>query len=85
MQFRGIVDGITETKLTERDIADSHIKAAVLKTVLLKALNRNIRIRIKSLSDPARQRVDLHAVKLGVCLHIFGHSAEKVSDTHCRL
>ena len=85
MQFRGIVNGITETKLTERHIADSHIKAAILKTVLLKTLNCNIRIRIESLSNSAGQRVDLHAVELRVCLHIFGHTTEKVSDTHCRL
>lgn len=46
VQFCCIVDGITETKLTERNNADSHIKAAVLKTVLLKFLNCNIRIGI---------------------------------------
>ena len=85
VQFRGIVNGITETKLTKRHIADSHIKAAILKTVLLKTLNCNIRIRIESLSNSAGQRVDLHAVELRVCLHIFGHTTEKVSDTHCRL
>ena len=53
VQFRCIVDSITETKLTERNIAHSHIKAAVLKTVLLKALNSNIRIRIECLSNSA--------------------------------
>ena len=85
VQFRGIVDGITETKLTERHISDSHIKAAVLKTVLLKAMNSNICIRIESLSNSAGQQVDLHTVELRVCLHSFGHTSKKVSDTHCRL
>ena len=53
MQFRGIMDGITETKLTERNITDSHIKAAILKMVLFKALNRNICIGIECMSDSA--------------------------------
>ena len=48
------MDSITETKLTERNITDSYIKASVLKTVLFKALNRNIRIGIECLSDSAR-------------------------------
>ena len=85
MQFRGIMDGITETKLTERNITDCHIKAAILKTVLFKTLNRNIRIGIECLSDSARQTVDLHAVELRISLHSFGHTSKKVSDTHCRL
>ena len=40
---------------------------------------------IKLLCDTSRNAVKLYSVQIGIAADIFGHCAEKVTDTHCRL
>ena len=72
---------IRKIQVPERHVPDCHIKAAILKVILFKTLDRNIRVGIDRLRDTSRNAVYLNAVQLTVFPHILGHSSEKVTHT----
>ena len=79
-----IVPLIADLKLSERNIADCHIKKAVGKIRILKTLYANIRFLIKLLCNSAADTVQFHAVNAAV-FHTFGQKSQEIACAAGRL
>ena len=64
LEIQLIVIFVSDLVITERDIADNHVKAVIIEICLLKALDLNTLIRIELLCNSAADTVQLHAVQL---------------------
>ena len=75
---------IADLKLPERDIPDCHIKKAVGKIRIFKALYANIRFLIKLLCNSATDTVQFHTVNAAV-FHAFGQKSQEIACAAGRL
>ena len=79
-----IVPLIADLKLSERDITDCHIKKAVGKIRILKALYADVRFLIKLLCNSAADAVQFHTVNVAV-FHAFGQKSQEIACAAGRL
>ena len=83
-EFLGIVAAVIDLKISERYIADNHIKVVVWQLRFLKALYGDVRFLIELLCNPACEFVNFHAVELAAC-HTVGKQTKEIARAAGRL
>ena len=79
-----VILAVADLVLAEGDIADDTIKKAVRELCCFKALNSDLILLIQLFCDPARDRIQLHAVH-SQAAHALRDKSHEVADSATRL
>ena len=66
----------------ERHIAHYNIEVVVREVCFLESLYLHVRLRVQFRCDPARDRIQLHAIQLCAVHNFFRHIPEEIACTH---